>query len=135
MPLIVRRVSILFLVALFGPVFTGSVAYCASSHLVSIRQLRHAAESSASQRQAQIAQVEKFFSSQLARSAFKKAHLNPVEIQRAIPTLSHGELARLAAQTQKVHNDFAAGSLTNQQITYILIALGAALLVTIIFVS
>ena len=45
------------------------------------------------------------------------------------------ELARLAARTDKVQRDMAAGALTNQQITYILIALGTAVLVLILVKS
>jgi len=44
-------------------------------------------------------------------------------------------LARLASQTDKVQRDIAAGALTNTQITYIIIALATALLVTLIFVA
>jgi len=43
--------------------------------------------------------------------------------------------ARLAARTEKVRKDFAAGALTNQQITYIIIALATALIVVIIVVA
>jgi len=49
--------------------------------------------------------------------------------------LSDEELARLAARTEKVRKDFAAGALTNQQITYIIIALATALIVVIIVVA
>ncbi len=135
MPFSRRRVPVLLLFVVWICVLGAPAAARASNHLVSVSRLHQAAQASARQRQTQLTQVEKFFSSPLARRAFKKAHLNPVEIQKAIPTLSHQQLARLAAETQKIQNNFAAGALTNQQITYILIALGAALLVTIIFVS
>ncbi len=135
MPLFVRRDHVSLLAVLLGLILGAPLAFGASSHLVSVRALHQAAESSARQRQAQLAQVQKFFSSKLARTAFKKAYLNPVEIQKAIPTLSQAELSRLSAETQKIQSNFAAGALNNQQITYILIALGVALLVTIIFVS
>ncbi len=135
MPLFVRRDHVSLLAVLLGLILGAPLAFGASSHLVSVRALHQAAESSARQRQAQLAQVQKFFSSKLARTAFEKAHLNPVEIQKAIPTLSQAELSRLSAETQKIQSNFAAGALNNQQITYILIALGVALLVTIIFVS
>jgi tRNA A37 threonylcarbamoyladenosine modification protein TsaB len=123
------------LTILLGVIFCAPLALGASHHLVSVQELRQAAQSAAQKRQAQVAQVERFFSSELARRAFRKAHLSPVEIRKAVPALSDRELARLSAETQKVQSDFAAGSLSNQQITYILIAMGTALLVTIIFVS
>lgn len=135
MSLLPRRGVVPFLIALISFALVAPAPCSAASHLVTRKQLQQAAQTSARRRQAQIAQVEKFFSSKLARQAFRKAHLNAVEIQKAIPTLSPNELARLAARTREVQNNFAAGALSNQQITYILIALGAALLVTIIFVS
>jgi len=52
-----------------------------------------------------------------------------------IEDLPDEELARLAARTEKVRKDFAAGALTNQQITYIIIALATALIVVIIVVA
>ena len=45
--------------------------------------------------------------------------------------MNSDELAKLAVQTRQVQSDFAAGALTNQQITYILIALGTAVVVLI----
>jgi len=52
-------------------------------------------------------------------------------VQKAVATLSPDELARLAARTNQIQRDFAAGSLTNEQLTYIVIAIGAAVIVLI----
>lgn len=82
-------------------------------------------------RQQNVAKVQKFFSSRQAEQALKSAHLDPVQIKDAVPSLSDQELARLAARADKAQKNFAAGSLTNQQITYILIALGTAVVVLI----
>jgi hypothetical protein len=49
-----------------------------------------------------------------------------------VATLSPEELARLATKTNQIQTDFAAGALTNQQLTYIVIALGTAVLVLLI---
>jgi len=46
--------------------------------------------------------------------------------------LNDQELARLAARAEKANSDFAAGSLTNQELTYIVIALGTAVLILVI---
>jgi hypothetical protein len=59
-----------------------------------------------------------------------KADLKKVE--NALPHLNDEELARLAAQTEKVQADLAGGALDNQQITYIVIALAAAVVVLIL---
>lgn len=103
----------------------------AQNHIVSPAQLQQATLSVARNRQQNISKVEKLFSSKQAEKALKSAHLNPVLIKNAVPSLSNQELARLASRADKAQKNFAAGALTNQQITYILIALGAAVVVLI----
>lgn len=103
----------------------------AQDHVVSTADLRSATVAQAQARKDNLSKVEKFFSSPRVRKAAESAHLDPVRIQKAIPTLSDAELARLASRTDKVQQDFAAGALTNQQITYILIALATAVVVII----
>jgi hypothetical protein len=50
--------------------------------------------------------------------------------------LNDKELARLAAQAEKVQADVAAGALDNhQQISYIIIALATAVLILVIVVA
>jgi hypothetical protein len=104
----------------------------APEHVVSPAELQQAAVAAARTRQANVAVVQKFFSTPQAEKALKSAHLDPVQIQRAVPALSSQELARLAAKAGKAQKDFAAGALTNQQITYILIAIGTAVVVLIL---
>ncbi|HXH51039.1 MAG TPA: hypothetical protein VNM47_17000 [Terriglobia bacterium] len=101
------------------------------NHIVSPAELQRATTSAASTRQQNIDKVEKLFSSERAEKTLKSAHLDAVQVKKAVPTLSDQELARLASRADKAQKDFAAGALTNEQITYILIALGAAVLVLI----
>ncbi|HXH51038.1 MAG TPA: hypothetical protein VNM47_16995 [Terriglobia bacterium] len=104
----------------------------AQNHIVSPAELQQATASAAHARQQNIDKVEKFFSSEQAEKALKSAHLDAVQVKKAVPTLSDQELARLASQADKAQKDFAAGALTNQQITYILIALATAVIVIIL---
>jgi hypothetical protein len=101
-------------------------------HIVPPAELQQAAASAARSRQQNIDKVEKFFSSEQAEKVLKSAHLDAVQVKKAVPTLSNQELARLASRADKAHKDFAAGALTNQQITYILIALATAVIVLIL---
>ena len=103
----------------------------AENHVVSTAELQQATVSAARVRQQNITKVEKFFSSERAEKTLKSAHLDPVQIKKAVPSLSDQELARLASRADKAQKDFAAGALTNLQITYILIALGTAVVVLI----
>jgi hypothetical protein len=54
------------------------------------------------------------------------------KVDRAIATLSPDELAQLAAKTNALQKDFAAGALSNQELTYIVIALATAVIVLLI---
>ena len=104
----------------------------AQDHVVSPAELQQATASAACSRQQKIDKVEKFFSSEQAEKALKSAHLDAVQVKKAVPTLNDKELARLASRADKAQKDFAAGALTNQQITYILIALATAVIVLIL---
>ena len=111
--------------------FQSSLLAASQNHVVSSSELQQATASVACTRQQNITKVENLFSSESAEKALKSAHLDPVQIKKAVPSLSDQELARLASRADKAQKDFAAGALTNQQITYILIALGTAIIVLI----
>ena len=111
--------------------FQSSLLAASQNHVVSPSELQQATASVARTRQQNITKVEKFFSTEQANKALKSAHLDPVQVKQAVPTLNDQELARLASRADKAQKDFAAGALTNQQITYILIAIGAAVIVLI----
>lgn len=119
------------LVCALGFLLQSSSLLAAQNHIVSPKELHQAAVSASRTRQQNVVKVEKFFSMPQARAALKSAHLDPIQIKKAVPSLSDQELARLAARADKAQRNFAAGALTNQQITYILIALGAAVIVLI----
>lgn len=127
----ISRMLITSLVCAVGFLLQSPSLLAAQNHVVSPSELQQATLSASRTRQQNINKVEKLFSSEQAEKALKSAHLNPVQIKKAVPSLSDQELARLASTADKAQNDFAAGALTNEQITYILIALGAAVIVLI----
>lgn len=104
----------------------------AQDHVVSSADLSRAVASAAGSRHQQVKQIEQFLSSDTARKALNRVHLDPAQVQRAVPFLSDAELARLSARSAKAQSDFAAGALTNEQLTYIIIALATAVIVIII---
>jgi len=104
----------------------------AQAPIVTHDELNQALLKSDNARKENLAQIRTFFSSGVARKAFKAAHLDLDRVQKGVSTLNSDELAKLAVQTRQVQSDFAAGALTNQQITYILIALGTAVIVLIL---
>jgi len=103
----------------------------AQAPIVTQDELKQALVKSDNARKENLAQVRTFFSSDVARKALAVAHLDADRVQKAVSTLNSDELAKLAVQTRQVQSDIVAGALTNLQITYILIALGTAVLVLI----
>ncbi|PYU31239.1 MAG: hypothetical protein DMG28_15940 [Acidobacteria bacterium] len=115
--------------------FTAPQNALAQEHVVSPADLHRDILAAAQAREGNQDKVLKFFSSDQAKKALQSANLPYERVQKAVSQLSDEELARLAARTEKVRKDFAAGALTNQQITYIIIALATALIVVIIVVA
>jgi hypothetical protein len=101
-------------------------------HIVSTADLQNDVAAAAAARKADQAKVEAFLSTPSARAEMKKVGLNYRVVQRAIPQLSQDELASLAGRVDKAQKEFAAGALTNQQLTYIIIALATAVVVILI---
>lgn len=101
-------------------------------HVVSTAQIQQKVVKAAYARRKNLETVRGFLASSRAQKALKKAKMNYSEVEKAIPTLSDPELARLAARATQAQNDFAAGALNNEQITYIIIALATAVVVILI---
>jgi hypothetical protein len=104
----------------------------ADDHVLNADDLHKSLLDARNQRQENLTRVENFLDSQTGKNAMETAHLDPIEVKKAVSTLNDEELARLASQTQLSQSDFAAGALTNQQLTYIVIALAAAVLVLVL---
>jgi len=100
--------------------------------IVTQDELKQALVNSAKTRKENLDQVRRFFSSEAAVKALKSANIDSKRLDKAVSTMNSEELAKLAATTRHIESDFAAGSLTNEQITYILIALATAVIVLIL---
>jgi hypothetical protein len=125
--MLVRFSAIAVVFTLLVPTFLA-----AQAPVVSSSDLQRAIVEAAQNRQKNLDDVRTFFGSEPVRSALKSGKLDYQKIEKAVATLSPDELARLAAKTNQVQKDFAAGALTNQQLTYIVIALGTAVIVLLI---
>lgn len=122
--------TILFALILIA--FVAPLEVNAQDHVVPGATIHQALVNSAAARRKNVAQIEEFFSSAPVRNALNKSPLNLRQVENAIPSLSNQELAQLATRTEKVQNEFAAGSLSNEDLTYIVIALATAVIVILI---
>ncbi len=107
----------------------------AQEHVVTSSELQRQTITAAQSRQEKIQNVQKFFASERAQKALKSARIDYQKVQKAVAQMSDQELTQLAAKTATTQKDFAAGALTNQELTYIIIALATAVLVIIIVKS
>jgi len=103
----------------------------AQAPVVSPSELQQAITTAAKIRQKNRDDVQAFFASRPVRDALKAGKVDYQQVQKATAALSPDELARLAARTNQLQRDFAAGSLSNQELTYIVIALAAAVIVLV----
>jgi hypothetical protein len=127
-----RCISCSLVVLLTGLSFVTPQAVAAQGQQVTPSELRAAVRQSATVRQENLNQVRSFFADPTVTKILKDAHLDSGRIEKAMSTLNASELSKLAARTAQVQSDFAAGALTNQQLTYIVIAVGAAVLVLVL---
>lgn len=103
-----------------------------SDHVVTSADLQNDVSQAAKVRQQQIATIDTFLSGDRAKQALRSANIDYSVVHNGVASLSDDELARLSARADKAQKDFAAGALTNEQITYIIIALATAVIILII---
>jgi len=108
------------------------VRLAAQEHVVLDEELRDVLVKASEERRSNIRSVRSLFESDMARAALEVADIELEEVQDAVAALGDEELSRLAARAAQVQTEIVAGALTNQQITYILIALGAAVIVIVL---
>ena len=127
-----RRFGTAVLLLTFGLQVAPIQSVFAEEHVISPAQLHQALVDSANTRQDNVEKIQKFFASDTVKKTLSHNMLKSGKIEKAIPFLSDEELSRLALQVQQVEKDIAAGELSNQQITYILIALATAVIILVL---
>jgi hypothetical protein len=123
------------LAGLMAAVFTLATSQLRAAppdHVVSPAEIQQSVSAAAKVRQQNVEIVENFLESPEAQKALKKSKINVAQVEKAIPTLSNQELAQLARRASTAQNDFAAGALNNEQLTYIVIAIATAVVVILI---
>jgi hypothetical protein len=106
--------------------------WAAENHVVPIRELHARAVSASDARQVSLSRLDQFFSSDPVRKALDSVKLDGSQVRQAVSLLSAEELDRLASRADKLQADLAAGALSNQELTYIVIALATAVIVLVI---
>ena len=123
------RVRFLVLILIFSLLIPQFVM--GQTQSVSPSELQQALAAAAKNRQKNLDDVRGFFASEPVKAALKSTSVDYHRVDKAVATLSPDELARLALRAHQIQRDFAAGALSNQELTYIVIALVAAVVVLI----
>ena len=123
-----RAVITLMLTAIFAVMS----ALAQESHVVPLTELHRDVAASTASRQANLEKIGRLFSSETAQQALRAVKIDGNQVTAALPLLGDEELAQLASRADRAQADFAAGALTNQEITYILIALATAVIILVI---
>lgn len=127
----VRLSTAVLLVALFS----GLPQAFAQEHIVSSQAIHSELLNSAAERDQNAKRLNDFLGSASAQNTLKTAGINPEQVQKAVSQLSDDELSELSRKAGNAHQDFAAGALTNQELTYVIIALATAVLILVIVVA
>jgi hypothetical protein len=93
-------------------------------HVVSVQELSREAARPAETRQANEAALRQLFTSAQAQQALKSANIDYRKVDNAVGQLSYEDLAKLAARSRQMQDNFAAGragSLSDRDLLIIII--------------
>src|SRR5437762_12308278 len=124
--IVVRRLTARILLLLTPFMATWAQTHVVASHVVPITELRQPAVSAADGREASLARLDRFFSEGRVAQGLHSAKLDGAQVRQAVALLSDEELGRMTSRADKIQSDLAAGALSNQELTYIVIALATA---------
>jgi hypothetical protein len=104
-----------------------------AQHLVSPSDLQQAAVDASQTRQQNLDTLNNFLSTDQARQALQSARVSPQQVKNAVAGLSDEELAQLASRAQKAQADFAAGTIGDRDLIFIVLAIVVLILLIAIF--
>jgi hypothetical protein len=75
--------------------------------------------------------VNELFSSKAGQKALKGAGMDSGQVKTAVAMLSDAELAQLAARSDKLREDFAAGKISNRDLLIIIAVIAVIILIVV----
>lgn len=114
------------------PILLSTGLTAAENHVVPLAELRQQAVALEQTRAADLAAVGKLLDMTPVQKALKTGNLDPNQVRQAAALLSDTELSRLASRATQLRADVEAGALSNLHLTYIVIALGTAVIILVI---
>ena len=102
-----------------------------NQHVVSLDELKKDATRPAEARQADESAVRTLLSSESGQKALKSGNLDLQKVDRAVSQLSDEDLAKLAERSRQAQKDFAAGTLSERDLLWIILIIVAILIVAL----
>lgn len=118
-------------VAVLIPLLGMSSGLSAQTHVVSPTDLHKAAVEATTARQHDLETINGFLSSPQMEKVLVTAGIDPARVKTAVSALNDQELARLAARSEKVHADFAAGRLSDRDLLVVVLCLVALVVIIV----
>jgi len=103
----------------------------AQNHVVSPTELQKEVVAASQTRQHNIETLQQFLSTPAAEKAIKSAQMDPRQVKTAVSALDDQDLAQLAARANKAQNDFAAGTLSDRDLIWIIVAIAVIVLIIV----
>ena len=102
-----------------------------AQHVVSLDELSKDAAKPAQTRQSNEAAIRSLLSSDAGQQALKSANVEYSKVDKAIGQLSDEDTARLAERSRQAQSDFAAGTLSNRDLLWIILIIVAVLIIAL----
>jgi hypothetical protein len=118
-------------VSVLIPLLGMSSGLWAQTHVVSPADLQRAAVAATTARQHNLETINGLLSSPEMEKAFVATGIDPAQVKTAVSTLNDQELARLAARSEKVQADFAAGRLSDRDLLIVVLCLVALIVIIV----
>ena len=103
----------------------------ADRHVVNLGEVHQAASKATETRETNVNAVNRLFDSAQAETALKSSGMDLAQVKTAVSTLDDAELAKLAARATEVQADFAAGTLSNRDLLWIVVGIAALILIIV----
>lgn len=107
----------------------------AAEHLAPAAEVRQQLIEKEQVRSENLSALTKFFQTPAAQQALARSGMDANEIIGAAAALDDESIAGLASRAIDAQTGLSAGALNNQQLTYVIIALGTAVLILVILAA
>lgn len=103
----------------------------AQDHVVSPTELQKEVVAASQSRQRNLDTLQQFLSTPAAEKAIKSAQMDPRQVKTAVSALDDQDLAQLAARASKAQADFAAGTLSDRDLIWIIVVIAVIVLIIV----